>query len=186
MAARLLHRELEQIQRARDVHLVRGHRRELAARRKQGGQVIDAVDLVLGLNVLEQVAVQDGARELARYDTCQRPIECSQIDGDHGNTALIGKPLDQRVADLSSGTGDEDDGLAHGSLPAKGTTSWPHISNQTWCYYFTNPRRTLNGRGSLCECRTGGIIPYESRDFRSPRGGQFHVRVHVSRDVRAW
>ncbi len=49
-------RELEQVERALDVDLVRGDRRELGARREQRRQVEDGVDLELGQDALEQRA----------------------------------------------------------------------------------------------------------------------------------
>ena len=51
---RFVLRELEQVQRAFDVDLVRRHRRELGARRQQRGEVKHQLDLELGEDPLEQ------------------------------------------------------------------------------------------------------------------------------------
>ena len=47
-------RELEQVQRALDVDLVRRDRRELGARREQRREMEDQIDLELGHHALEQ------------------------------------------------------------------------------------------------------------------------------------
>ena len=74
MRLALLLRELEQRQRALDVHLVRGDRRELGPRREQRREVEDQIDLELGQHALEQVGVGDRTGELAMH---QRPSAAS-------------------------------------------------------------------------------------------------------------
>ena len=73
-------RELEQLQRALDVDLVRGDRRELGARREQRREVKDEIDLELGQHALEQVAVGDRAGELALHQPGQRGLERGDVD----------------------------------------------------------------------------------------------------------
>ena len=73
-------RELEQRQRALDVDLVRGDRRELGARRQQRREVEDQIDLELGEHALEQGAVGDRAGELALDQAVQRRVERREID----------------------------------------------------------------------------------------------------------
>ena len=68
-------RELEQRQRAFDVHLVGSDGRELGARREQRRQVEDQVHLELGEHPLEQAAIGDGAGEFAPDETRKRGIE---------------------------------------------------------------------------------------------------------------
>ena len=57
MRLALLLRELEQVERALDVHVVRRDRRELGARRQQRRQVEDAIDLELRQDAIEQAGV---------------------------------------------------------------------------------------------------------------------------------
>ena len=54
VAARLLRGQLQQIQRAHHVHLVRGLGRELAARGKQRGQMKDLIHFIHGQQALKQ------------------------------------------------------------------------------------------------------------------------------------
>ena len=67
--------ELEQRQRAIDVDLVRGDRRELGACREQRGQVKDQIDFELGQDALEQRRIGDRSGELARDKGTQLGIE---------------------------------------------------------------------------------------------------------------
>ena len=60
----LLLRELEQIERAFDVHVMCGHRRELGARREQRRQVKDAVHLEFGQDPFEEAGIADRSGEL--------------------------------------------------------------------------------------------------------------------------
>jgi len=58
-------RELEQVQRALDVDVMRRNRRELGTRREQRSQVDDEIDLEFRKNPLEEVGIGDGAGEIA-------------------------------------------------------------------------------------------------------------------------
>ena len=80
-------RELEQLQRAFDVDVMRGDRRELGARRQQRGEVEDEIDFELRQDALEQVGVGDRAGELA---STSRPSA-----GSSGamSTVTIGRPI---------------------------------------------------------------------------------------------
>ena len=69
-ARRLVLRHAQDVQRPLDVHLVRELRIALAARRQQRGEVEDHVHLVVGGDLIEQVAIHDVAR-VARDD--ERP-----------------------------------------------------------------------------------------------------------------
>ena len=66
-------RELEQVERALDVDLVRGHRRELGARREQRREMKDQFDLELGEDALEEL--------LSRIDPVISRSTCGAIDG---------------------------------------------------------------------------------------------------------
>jgi hypothetical protein len=105
-------RELEHADHAFDVHQVRGGGRELAARREQRGQVENEVHLELGQDALEQVVVEDRARVLLLDQGRLRRIERLQVEGDDRAAAVPGEPLDQAVADLAAGAGNEHDGLS--------------------------------------------------------------------------
>ena len=74
--------ELEQAQRAVDVHLVRGHRRELGARREQRSQMQDQVDLELREHPLEEGRIGDRTGEFAGDELAERRIERRDVDGD--------------------------------------------------------------------------------------------------------
>ena len=58
-------RELQQVQRALNVHFVRGKRREFRARRQQRREVDHEIDLELGKDAIEQRGFEDRSRELA-------------------------------------------------------------------------------------------------------------------------
>ena len=106
--------ELEQVQRALDVHVMRGHRREFRAARQQRGEVKNQVHLELGKNPLEQVRVQYRAGELALHQPPKRWIERVYVERDHRQAAFFGEIRHQRVADFAVGAGDQNDGFAHG------------------------------------------------------------------------
>ncbi len=109
----LVLRELEQVQRAFDVHLMRGGRRELGTRREQRGQVVDGLDLELRQDALEQRLVHDRAGELALHHPAERGIERVHVQRDDRVRARAGEVRDQAVADLATGAGDEDNGFSN-------------------------------------------------------------------------
>jgi hypothetical protein len=76
----------------------------------------DRFNLILGEDALEQIAVEDGAHELVLDLRCELLWLGAQVNGDDGAAALGVKPLDQPVADLTRGSGHENDWLAHRHL----------------------------------------------------------------------
>jgi hypothetical protein len=113
----LVLRELEQLERALDVHLVRHHRRDLRAGGQQRGEVEHQVHLVLGDDAAEEVGVEDGAVDLAQHQLRQRLVERGEVERDDRAVGLAGQACDQAVADFATGAGDEDDGFAqHGMM----------------------------------------------------------------------
>ena len=75
-------RELEEIQRPLDVHVVRGHRREFRSGRQQRSEMEHAIDLEFGQDSIEQRHVGDRSKELARHARRQRCVERIHVDGD--------------------------------------------------------------------------------------------------------
>jgi hypothetical protein len=75
-------RELQQRQRAFDVHLMRGDRRELGSRRQKRGKVEDQIDFEFGEDPIEQRGVGNGARELAENTRPERGIERRDVERD--------------------------------------------------------------------------------------------------------
>ena len=65
MRLRFVLRELEQVQRALDIDLVRRHRRELGPRRQQRGKMKDQLDLKLREDALEQPPIENRPGDLA-------------------------------------------------------------------------------------------------------------------------
>ena len=108
----LLLRELEQVERAFDVDVVRRDRRELGARREQRREVKHAVDLELGQDAVEQAGVGDRAGELA-------PASGASV-GSSGFTSSVmmadsvaASARHERVADFAAGAGDQDNRFPH-------------------------------------------------------------------------
>ena len=65
-------RELQEVERAFDVDVMRGDRRELGARREQRREVKHPVDLELGQHAVEQARVGDRSGELAGDERRER------------------------------------------------------------------------------------------------------------------
>src|SRR6185295_18331522 len=110
---RLVLRELEQVERSLDVDFVRRHRRELGAGREQRREVKDPVDLEFRHHALEQRLVDDRAGDLAIDLPGDRVLEPRDVDRDDATVPLLGEAIDEAVADLSTGPGNDDDGFAH-------------------------------------------------------------------------
>ena len=80
-------RELEQVERAVDVDLVRGDRRELRARRQQRGEVEDQLDPELGEHAFEHAAIEDRPGDLAVDLRRRWRIERRDVERDDGPVA---------------------------------------------------------------------------------------------------
>ena len=90
-------------QRPFDVDLVRGHRRELGARRQQRREMEDQIDLELRHQALEQRLVDDRAGDLAIHLLRDRRVEPRDVEGDDAAIAALGEAIDQAVADFAAG-----------------------------------------------------------------------------------
>ena len=84
---RLVLRELQQVQRALDVDLVRRERRELRARGEQRREVEDQLDLELGEHALEQRPIENRPGDLAIDHRRDRRVEPGEVEGDDGAVA---------------------------------------------------------------------------------------------------
>ena len=104
--------ELEQGQRAFDVDMVRRDGRELRARGQERRKVKDPVDLELRHHAFEQPAIGDRSEELAAHEASERRVERVDVERHDGGIGG-GEARDERVSDLSSRAGDQDDGFAH-------------------------------------------------------------------------
>ena len=91
MRLALLLRELEQVQRALDVHVMRGHRRELGPRREQRREMKDAVDLELGEHPIEERAVSDRSDELAADQRRELGVERIEVGQSNGPGSRPGR-----------------------------------------------------------------------------------------------
>ena len=118
-------RELEEVERPFDVHVVRGDRRELGARREQRGQVKHAVHLELRQDAVEQVRVGDRSGELPPHVRRDLRVERVHVERDDARLAL-GEAADQRVADFAAGAGDEDNRFAHDHGAIRLVAAWVH------------------------------------------------------------
>ena len=113
-------------QRAFDVDVVRRHRRELAARREQRGEVEDAIDLVFGEDAVEQRACRGSSRRTAgergRRRSRSSGLRSSVMTARSSRRA---RSVDEAVADFAAGAGDEDDGFAeHANFPRLVPKRW--------------------------------------------------------------
>ncbi len=109
-------RELEQVQRALDVDLVRRDRRELGARREERREVKHELDLELREDSLEDAAIENRSGDLAIDLWRDRWIETRDVERDDGAIGLARQAIDQAMTDLAAGAGDEHDGFAHGEI----------------------------------------------------------------------
>ena len=108
----LLLRELQQIQRAFDVHVVRGDRRELRTRRQQRRQVKHAVDFEFRENPFQQARIGNRTGEFPRDERNQRGIERRDVERDDGG-AGGGKAGNEPVADFAARARNQHDRLSH-------------------------------------------------------------------------
>ena len=110
---RLVLRELEQPERALDVDLMRGDRRELGARREQRGQVEDQIHLEFGHQTFQDGVVEDRPDHFAVDLAGDGVVEPRHVDRHDGAVAGLGEAIDQAVANLAAGAGDEHNRLSH-------------------------------------------------------------------------
>ena len=144
MRFRFMLRELQQVQRAFDVDLVRRNRRELRPRREQRRQVEDQVDLELRHEPLEQRLVGDRPGDLAIDLARDRLVQPRHIERDDAAVAAFCKLADEAMADFAAGPGDDDDRFAH------------------------QPRRYLNRMGSVWNIDTATERTVASRQTAAP------------------
>ena len=108
-------RELQEVQRAVDVHLVGAHRRELRARRQQRGQMEDQIDFELREDALEKPAVDDRSGEFPAHQPRQRRLERSDVE--RNNRPAFGcQAREKPVADFAVGPRNQNRGCAHGNV----------------------------------------------------------------------
>ena len=108
------------MERALDVDLVGELRVALSPCREKGGEVEDDLDLVMGGDLVEQVAVHDVARVRLEAETAIFLGQRRQVDRDDTVAPVRMHALEQRATDLSVGSSDEDDRFAH--RPRQGST----------------------------------------------------------------
>jgi hypothetical protein len=80
-------RELEQIQRPFDVHLVSGNGCEFGPRGEQCRQVEDELDLEFRENALQQPFIENRAGEITPDESRKLGVEWSDVDGDDGSVS---------------------------------------------------------------------------------------------------
>jgi hypothetical protein len=69
----------------------------------------DQLDLELRQHALEQAAIEDRAGDLALDPGGNRGVETRDVERDDRAMRLPGETLDQPVADLAAGAGNQDD-----------------------------------------------------------------------------
>ncbi len=115
-ARRLVLRHAQDVERSFDVHLVRQLGIALAASRQQRGEVKDHVDLVVGRELVEQVAIHDVAG-VARVDEGPHGVgQRRQVERDDVVAAVLGQSLEQRPANLAVRARHEDRCFGHLAL----------------------------------------------------------------------
>src|SRR6185312_16293816 len=100
---RLVLRELEKVEGAFDVYAVRGHGRELGARRQQRREVNHQFYLIFRQHSFEQTQIQNRSGDLAIDEADDRLVEPGEIQGHDAAARLLRQPLDQSTADFSTG-----------------------------------------------------------------------------------
>src|SRR4051812_25813086 len=105
--------ELQQIQRALHIHVMRGHRGELGARRQQRCEMEDEVYFKLGEDPLEDAGVQDGRGKFTVDEAGQALVQGVDVQRDHRQVALLHKVGDQSMAYFAVCARDQDDWLPH-------------------------------------------------------------------------
>jgi len=109
-------RELEQIERAFDVDLVRRDGRELRARREERREVKHQLHLELSEDSLEDALVENRPGDLAIDLRRDGRLEPGDVERDDGPRGLTGQPFDETVPDLAAGAGDEHHGFTHAGI----------------------------------------------------------------------
>src|SRR5262249_45286884 len=121
---------LQQVERAVDVDPVGQPRLPLRLGGEQGRQVIDDVEVVGGDQGVEQGDVGDVAGHDAVTAGLDVRVEGVQVQSDDARPRQLGKAVDQAVADLAVGAGDQDRG-SHGAVSAvcrdNGGVVWPQV-----------------------------------------------------------
>ena len=106
-------RELEQVERAFDIHLVRRDRRELGSCRQQRREMEDQFDLKLRKDPIEQIAIEDRSGDLPIDARGDGWIEAGQIERDD-RTVRVDETLDETMSDLAASAGNQHDRFTHG------------------------------------------------------------------------
>lgn len=73
----------------------------------------DQLDPKLGQHSLEQSAIEDRSGDLAVDSAANRRIQPVEIQRDDAAIAAFRKPVNEPVANLAAGSGDENNGFAH-------------------------------------------------------------------------
>ena len=121
--ASLLVGEFEQVERALDVDAVGGVGGELGAGAEQRSQVIDFEDFVLADQSGEQVFVEDVAADCGGAVRAESLVELVEIEGDDAAVGSTAQVLDQPLANLSVGAGNQHDGFTHDRTRSSGVFS---------------------------------------------------------------
>ena len=75
----------------------------------------DDLDLVVGRDLIEQIAVHDVAGVGLEAEAAIRLGQGRQVDGDDAIAPVGVQTLEERSTDFTVGAGDEDDGRGHGA-----------------------------------------------------------------------
>src|SRR5262249_20325898 len=106
-------RELQQIERALDVDLVRGDRRKLRACGQQRGEVKNQVNFGLGEDALERGLVENRSGDFALNLSLERRLERRDVERDDRPCAVGSQPLDEAVANFAVSARNENNRFAH-------------------------------------------------------------------------
>jgi hypothetical protein len=105
--------KLEQVERAFDIHVMSGHRREFGSRRQQRRQVKNEIDLEFRQDPLQQVGVEDRPRKLALHERCNLRVQRVDVERHDAAVLLLGEIGYQGVADFAIRAGYQNNRFSH-------------------------------------------------------------------------
>src|SRR5947207_1081878 len=126
-----------------------GRRREFAARREQGGEVEDEVDLVLGQHPVEQLRVEDRADVLLADERCQFRGDRVEIERDNRALGVAAEATDEAVTDLAAGPGDKHDRFAEHDAQTPAQT-WASSTSTRTAVSISSTQVHSSGECGLC------------------------------------
>ena len=101
--------EFEHHERPFDIHFVRRHRGELAARRQDGRQMKNPIDLEFGEDAIEQLRVEDRPNIVLSNAARESRFQRCEVEHDDGSFGVGRQAIDQAMPNFAAGPGNEHD-----------------------------------------------------------------------------